>query len=139
MSIKTKGENVYCFDPKYSTYMKMGIIRNGVFYKKVQAKNFMRVVNGYGLQYDAFVDFEKIGIKRICVIEENGNKWLSKPIHWTQNGKVADYGRGKQIFLSLKYMSLKKEIEEGQLNVGQALVNIPEKYRNKIKNLLKKK
>lgn len=108
-SLKINKTSVYCFDPKYKKYMKMGTKIGNTFFKKVQSKHFMRVVNGYGLQYDAFVEFEREGIEKIVVLEENGKSWMSDTKDWLMHGKIADYGRGKQIFLSMKYMSLKNK------------------------------
>lgn len=97
------------------------------FFKQVQEKHFMKVVGGYGFQYDAFIQFEKKGIKEIHINEENGSVWSSRPSQWLEHGKIADYGRGKQIFLSLKYMSLvdMKKIDEKrqQDEIKRSLIN----------------
>lgn len=107
-NLKISKNKVYCFDPKYQKYMKMGTKIGDVFFKTVEAKHFMRVVGGYGLQYDAFAEFKGAGIKEVQVLEHHtGQTWVSKPDDWFANGKIADYGRGKQIFLSLKYMRRK--------------------------------
>ena len=127
-SLKINKGRVYCFDPKYKKYMTMGVKIGSVFFKEVETKHLMKIVNGYGLQYDAFLDFERNGIKEIRVkawqTNEAGHKtvvvgiWTTTVANWLKNGKVADYGRGKQIFLSLKYMQakdlevVKKKIEE---------------------------
>jgi hypothetical protein len=88
----------------------MGNKIGDVFFKTVEEKHFMRVVGGYGLQYDAFACFDKEGIKDIEVLERHtGITWLSKPKDWFEHGKISDYGRGKQIFLSLKYMKRKNK------------------------------
>lgn len=114
-SLKITGTKAYCFDPKYRKYMRMGTVIGDVFFKTVEAKHFMKIVNGYGLQYDAFAQFVMRGVKKIEVLERHtGNTWLSDVVTWTVHGKVADYGRGKQIFLSLKYMALvdkKRQLE----------------------------
>jgi hypothetical protein len=90
--------------------MTMGNKIGDVFFKTVEEKHFMRVVGGYGLQYDAFACFDKEGIKDIEVLERHtGVTWLSKPKDWFDHGKISDYGRGKQIFLSLKYMKRKNK------------------------------
>lgn len=109
-SLQIKGTKVYCYDPKYKKPMTMGNKIGDTFFKTVEAKHFMRVVGGYGFQYDAFASFEKEGIKAIEILEHHtGNTWQSKPVDWFTHGKIADYGRGKQIFLSLKYMHLKNK------------------------------
>lgn len=106
-SLKITGTKVYCYDPKYNKYMKMGHKIGDIFIKSVEAKHFMLKVNGYGLQADAFDNFRKNGITRIRVHEvHTGNTYMSHVDEWDVNGKRADYGRGRQIFLSLKYMHL---------------------------------
>ena len=108
--LKINKGRVYCFDPKYSRYMKMGEKIGDVFFKTVEAKHFMRVVGGYGLQYDAFSNFTANGINHIYVYERHtGNVWQARVADWVGHGHIADYGRGKQIFLSLKYMALKNK------------------------------
>lgn len=109
-SLQIKGTKVYCFDPKYKKLMTMGNKIGNTFFKTVEEKHFMRVVGGYGLQYDAFACFEGEGIKGIEVLERHTDiTWLSKPKDWFEHGNIADYGRGKQIFLSLKYMKRKNK------------------------------
>lgn len=118
-SLQINGTKVYCFDPKYKKLMKMGTKIGDTFFKTVESKHFMRVVGGYGFQYDAFACFEAEGIKAIEILEHHtGITWQSKPGDWFAHGAIADYGRGKQIFLSLKYMhkkdkeAIQREFEE---------------------------
>ena len=106
----------------------MGFKVGSVFFKKVEGKHFMKILNGYGLQYDAFCELENEGMNEIYIIKKKSKKvWVSKPGDWLKNGKIADYGRGKQIFLSLKFMKLKDtekekakqdraELERAQIN-----------------------
>lgn len=109
-SLQINGTKVYCFDPKCKKLMTMGNKIGDTFFKTVENKHFMRVVGGYGFQYDAFACFEAEGIKNIEVLERHtGITWLSKPADWFAHGAIADYGRGKQIFLSLKYMHKKNK------------------------------
>lgn len=115
--------NSYTFDPKKQKVVKIGKIISGVLYKNVLPKHFMRIVNGYGIQYDAF---NELKVSKIIIIEENGNKWESKPSDWKINGKIMDFNSGKQIFLSLKYMHLVKNLDE-QVNLNpQALTGMAE-------------
>ena len=109
-SLQINGTKVYCFDPHFKKLNKMGTKIGDVFFKTVEEKHFMRMVGGYGFQYDAFACFEAEGIAKIEVLERHtGETWVSKPKDWFEHGKIADYGRGKQIFLSLKYMSRKNK------------------------------
>jgi hypothetical protein len=49
--------------------------------------------------------------------KHTGITWQSKAKAWFEHGTIADYGRGKQIFLSLKYMRKKnKKMIEDQYN-----------------------
>ena len=109
-SLMINGTKAYCYDPKYKKPMLMGRKIGSVFFKTVESKHFMRVVGGYGLQYDAFACFEGEGITDIEILEHHTDiTWQSKAKDWFLHGKIADYGRGKQIFLSLKYMTKKNK------------------------------
>ena len=112
----------------------MGIHKKDTFIKPVKANNFMRVIGVYGIQYDAFSEFKEIGIKKITVYEQHTkNKWQSKVKDWELNGKIADYGNGKQIFLSLKFMSfVKKEPEKEQVSMFTAFANMPDENKKTI-------
>ena len=114
--LKTRGTKIYCYDPGLRKWNTMGNVIGDAFFKKVKAVHFMRVVDGYGIQYGAFSEFHKEGIKRIFIIEQHTDTtWESRPEDWVAHGKAADYGRGKQLFLSLKYMKktsrTQKELE----------------------------
>lgn len=127
-SLQIKGTKAYCFDPHFKSMKLMGTKIGDIFFKTVAEKHFMRVIGGYGLQYDAFACFEKEGIKEIEVLEyHTGITWLSKPKEWFEHGKIADYGRGKQIFLSLKYMKRKNkegiEKKREELETARAKIN----------------
>ena len=106
-SLRINDTKVYCYDPKYNKYMKMGTKIGDCFIKSVEAKHLMLKVNGYGLQADAFDSFKANGITKIRIHElHTGNTYTTHIDEWLANGKRADYGRGRQIFLSLKYMHL---------------------------------
>lgn len=114
-SLSIKGTKAYCFYPHFNKPMLMGTVIGDTLFKSVNDRHFMRTVGGYGFQYDAFACLEQNGIKKIEILEQHtGVTWMSKPSEWLEHGKIADYGRGKQIFLSLKYMARKhtEHIEE---------------------------
>lgn len=115
-SLQIKSGKVYCYDPELKKLNLMGHKIGNKFFKTVESQHFMRRVGGYGFQYDAFAMFEQEGITEIEILERHtGNIWLSKPKEWFLHGHIADYGRGKQIFMSLKYMRLKnKEVAKKQ-------------------------
>ena len=71
----------------------------------------MRVVDGYGIQADALYALKDKGIEKIIIIENgSGLNWHSLVSDWQMFGKLADYGNGKQWFLSMKYMKQRKEV-----------------------------
>lgn len=104
--LKISKTKVYCFDPHFKSYKLMGNLIGDTFYKRVEPVHYMRVVDGYGFQYAAFSEFAQHGVKKIHITERHtGNSWESTLEEWNEHGHIADYGRGKQIFMSLKYMS----------------------------------
>ena len=116
------------FDPHKKKIVKIGVIKDGILYKKVKPEHFFRLANAYGIQYDAFNEIIN-QVKKIVIMEQNGNNWESIPEDWFINGKVSDYGYGKQIFLSLKFMKLKKfkpnldKVESPTMAMAKALEN----------------
>lgn len=129
-ALQIKDTKVYCYDPKYKKLMLMGQKIGDVFFKVVEEKHYMVVVGGYGFQYDAFIGFEKAGIKTIEILERHTDHTLtSKPSDWIDHGKIADYGRGKQIFLSKKYMKIKsrkaeaEKLEKKELERSETIIN----------------
>lgn len=118
-----KNKHLYGYDPEQKKYVTLGHYDGKVFIKRVSEINFMRVIGGYGIQYANFSEFDELGIKDICVIERHtANKWWATMNTWKTHGRIADYGRGKQIFLSLKYMKLEKPDQPNQkLSVFEAI------------------
>lgn len=109
-ALQIKGTKVYCFDPHFKSLKLMGQKIGDTFFKRVTPLHFMRVANAYGFQYDAFASFELNGIENISILESHtGITWESKTKDWFTYGSIADYGRGKQIFLSPKYMHRKNK------------------------------
>lgn len=103
--LKISKSKIYCWDPKYQKYMLMGRVIGDTLFKVVEAKHYMRVVDGYGFQYNTFAELPREGITKIHITERHtNNSWDSDYKEWQEHGHIADYGRGKQIFLSLKYM-----------------------------------
>lgn len=81
--------------------------------RKVGPEHFMRVVQGYGIQEVSFQEMIKSGIKHIALKEiHTGDILLSTIKQWLDNGRVADYGNGKQRFLSVKFMQRRVHAKE---------------------------
>ncbi len=96
----------YTFDPKKQKQVKVGEIIGDTLFKHVNnAKHFMRRVDGYGIQYSAFAEMQSKEIKYVIIKEDDtGKNWKSTVADWIAHGSTADFGWGKQQFLSLKYM-----------------------------------
>jgi hypothetical protein len=71
----------------------------------------MRIVDGYGIQYQAFNELKDKNVKYIIIKETTGNEWKASLETWTNHNKIADYGSGKQVFMSLKFMDRKQKVE----------------------------
>lgn len=94
-------------DPKKQKTIKVGILQNGVFIKKVDPeKHLMRKLNSYGIQEDAI----KILVNKFCQIvriitptetlESNFTDWLVADI------KVLNFGSGLQRFYPVNRMRM---------------------------------
>jgi len=90
-----KDKDVYCGD-----------VVKGVFYRHVFPEHYMRVFGGYGIQEVAFQEIQSSGITKVVIVKTDTNESLKSEVDtWLEHGKVADYGHGKQRFLSVKYMN----------------------------------
>ena len=100
---------ILSYDLKKSKYILAGNLIGDTFFKDVMPFHFMRVVGGYGISEDAFQDILSKGCKYI-IIKEVATKqnWKSDIKDWIEHCKIADYGSGKQRFMSLKYMHTHK-------------------------------
>ena len=101
--------NVYSFDPKKNKRIVAGMYDSdaNVYSKGVnKGIHFMKIVDGYGIQEDIYESVVKRQSKvQIFEISAAGRKVLtSSYLDWNTQGKTADYGHGKQRFLSVKYM-----------------------------------
>ena len=94
------------YDPRKRKLVLCGHVDGNTFIRNVVSrKHFMKIVGGYGIQENAFVELKNREIENILLKEEDTKKtWSSTLSDWEEKGKVADYGNGKQRFLSTKYM-----------------------------------
>ena len=95
-------------DPTKDKLVLAGFVDGDTFRRHVTSyRHFMKIVGGYGIQEIAFEELQKRKIKNILLEEKDtGKSWYSKLDDWTEHGKVADYGHGRQRFLSMRYMLL---------------------------------
>ena len=65
----------------------------------------MRLVEGYGIQKEVFDEYLRGKKGRIAFKEIDTGRFLIASINtWTEHSKAGNYGDGKQIFLSERYM-----------------------------------
>ena len=93
------------FDPGKNKYVLCGEVVGDTLFRWVKPEHFMRVLQGYGIQEVAFQKIMMEGLKKIVLKEEKTEqRWEADVETWKLNSKIADYGHGKQRFLSLKFM-----------------------------------
>lgn len=94
------------FDPKKNKQVLVGELIVDTLFREVDPKHFMRVLQGYGIQEVAFEEIVRRGVIKIVLKELGTNKrWEARVKDWVEHGRVADYGHGKQRFLSVKFMT----------------------------------
>jgi len=87
-----KGQMVWCGHTEYDTY-----------FRDVKMEHFMLKFFGFGIQQDVINQLIKMGIKDV-VLKTKKKNFLSTLDNWVKFGKSANFGHGKQVFLSTKYM-----------------------------------
>lgn len=97
---------LYAFDPAKRKKVKIGdVIGTGVIIEKDSKKHLMRVMDGYGIQASAMQVLQENDIQDIYIHETDTDiKWKVSVADWRIYGRLADYGNGKQWFLSRKFM-----------------------------------
>jgi len=95
------------FDPKKRKTVLCGDLEDSTFTREVKASHFMKVMQGYGIQENAFQEILEKGCTRI-IIKTKTDEYFAPIELWVEHGRVADYSAGKQRFLSLKFMKLRK-------------------------------
>lgn len=94
------------WDTRKEKQVLVGNISGDTLFRNVFANHFMRLLNGYGIQEVAFQEAIEMGVKWIVEkVSPTGDMWRSSIKDWKLHGRVADYGHGKQRFLSMKFMS----------------------------------
>ncbi len=104
--MRNKPIPVTTIDPKFNGRVRCGFIIGETFVKEVKSNNYMRVVDGYGIQENVIQGLGSHGVKTVRINNKETNRTYTAPLKtWLEVGKAADYGNGLQRFLSLKYLS----------------------------------
>lgn len=104
MGVKYVKLNTY--DPQKKKIVLVGRVYGDMsFHKEVEAKHFMRICQGYGIQEVVVEKLVEIGIKTIILHTSDGGMLCSKLKDWLEPDiRVMDFGAGKQRFLPVKRM-----------------------------------
>jgi hypothetical protein len=104
---------ILSYDLKKKKTILCGQLMGKTFFKDVMPFHYMRMVGGYGISEDAFQKIIGDGCEKVVIKEvKTGNQWESKIKDWFDHCLIADYGSGKQRFLSLKYMRTHKKASD---------------------------
>jgi len=100
-----KNNRLYAFDPARGDKALVGqIIGNALILVK-NKEHLFKKFDAYAIDERCFQDIKKDGITEIRVKRIDIEQRLKASIEtWEKNGVVRDFGHGRQIFLSLKYM-----------------------------------
>ncbi len=105
-----KNGKLYTYDSGKDKYVLCGTIVGNTLFRKVNSRHFMRVVQGYGIQEEAFQELSEKGIKMIVLKHEETERNIQAPTsRWIEHGRVMNYGNGKQRFLAVKFMDQRKK------------------------------
>jgi len=86
---------------------RISLVKGGrIFYKSVvRSKHYMQVVKGYGIQKEVFDKYFTDEEGKIVIKEEDTGRILISDVSiWHEHSFTADFGFGKQVFLSERYM-----------------------------------
>lgn len=94
------------YDPAKKRYVLCGLLINGTFTKNVRRSvHLFRISSSYGIQEDVIKTLAKHKCQKVVIVEtDTGVKYEQDFLYWQHVAKKADYGNGKQYFLSLQYM-----------------------------------
>lgn len=98
---------LYAFDSGRGRKVLVGqVIGNALLLRK-NAEQRMKKFDAYGIDERAFNEAKKAGIVEIRIHRLDNDQRLKASIEtWETKSKTMDYGHGKQLFLSIKYMEL---------------------------------
>ena len=107
--ISATAEKIYVKDTLTERKLA-GVIRktkSGIVFRKnvVRAKHYMRILEGYGIQKEIFERYLRGRKGRIEIKETDTGRFLVASIDtWSAHSRTGNYGGGKQIFLSERFM-----------------------------------
>lgn len=100
-------DKVYTYDPSKKRNILAGYVDGNRFYRKVNARHFMRMLKSYGMQEVVFDDLAGRGVDTVIFKEEHtGDYLISKIEDWdAPDIKSLNYRHGKQKFLPVARMT----------------------------------
>ena len=98
---------ILTYDPQKKKTILCGEYEDKTFVRKVEPKHFMKVLQGYGIQEVAFQEILSKGCTRV-IIKTKTDEYFAPINLWIEHGAIKDYSAGKQRFLSLKFMKIRK-------------------------------
>ena len=122
MPIKIKDDKGYL---RTVGYLRLGK-KGRVFFKPVtRMKNgrpyhYLKVVKGYGIQKEVFDKYLRGRKGRIIIKEKDTGRFLVASIKtWTEHSSTANFGAGKQVFLSERFMHGSENFDRSVIKEGK--------------------
>jgi hypothetical protein len=91
------------FDEKKGKDVTCGYTEGKTYFRDVKMEHMMIKYFGFGVQAEVLERLLKMGIESI-VLKTKKKSFKSALADWARFGKLDDFGHGRQVFLSMKYM-----------------------------------
>ena len=91
------------FDEGKNKMVTCGEVVGDTYFRDVKMEHFMLKYFGFGIQEEIIDKLENNDIKEIILITKK-KLFKSTLADWIAYGHIDDFGHGKQVFLSTKYM-----------------------------------
>ena len=91
------------FDEGKNKMVTCGEIVGNTYFRDVKMEHFMIKFFGFGVQAEVLDRLINNDIKNV-ILRTKKKSFKSTLADWIKYGKKADFGHGKQVFLSTKYM-----------------------------------
>jgi len=92
------------FDEKKGRDVTCGYTEGKTYFRDVKMEHMMLKYFGFGVQAEILERLLKEGIESI-VLKTKKKSFKSELADWVRHGIPDDFGHGRQVFLSMKYMT----------------------------------